>query len=193
VLAASFPERDAAIGTHPYAFPGGETDHGFKGFHKVEALLFQDEDLAAALPVTEELEGSLAALVEDLQARETFSAKKTFEELLALSTEFGAKKISSEEETWSDRSLLIFRHNFLGIESQFRPFAPEVARRRLQAAEAARHAYRQAMAAVDAVYGPEPDGRPYSGVRTADRRAIARGTYACRDALAASAEVLGLA
>jgi hypothetical protein len=68
VLAASFPERDAAIDARPYAFAGGETDDGLKGFHKVEALLFRDEDLAAALPVAEELEGSLAALVEDLQA-----------------------------------------------------------------------------------------------------------------------------
>ena len=38
----------------------------------------------------------------------------------------GSKKISSEEETYSDLSVLIFYHNFKGIESQYKPFAPLV-------------------------------------------------------------------
>ena len=38
----------------------------------------------------------------------------------------GSKKISSEEETYSDLSVLIFYHNFKGIQSQYEPFAPLV-------------------------------------------------------------------
>lgn len=192
VLAASFPERDADIDARPYAFEGGDTDPDFKGFHKVEGLIFRDEDLDAARPVAQELEGSLEELVRDLAARENFSAKKTFEGLQALANEIGAKKISSEEETWSDRSLLIFRYSLVGIDSQFRPFAGALAGKNAAAADGVARAYRQAAAAVDAVYGGEPGGRPYSSVRTAERRAIVQGAYAYRDALAKAAETLGL-
>jgi iron uptake system component EfeO len=199
VLAASFPERDADIDARPYAFEGGDTDPDFKGSHKVEGLIFRDEDLDAARPVAQELEGSLEELVRDLAARENFSAarenfsaKKTFEGLQALANEIGAKKISSEEETWSDRSLLIFRYNLVGIDSQFRPFAAALAGKNAVAADGVARAYRQAAAAVDAVYGDEPGGRPYSSVRVAERRAIVQGAYAYRDALAKAAETLGL-
>ena len=153
VLAASFPERDADIDARPYAFAGGDTDPDFKGFHKVEGLIFRDEDLDAARPVAEELEGSLEELVRDLATRENFSAKKTFEGLQALANEIGAKKISSEEETWSDRSLLIFRYNLVGIDSQFRPFAAALAAKNAAAADGVARAYKQTAAAVDAVYG----------------------------------------
>jgi iron uptake system component EfeO len=192
VLAASFPERDADIDARPYAFEGGDTDPDFKGFHKVEGLIFRDEDLDAAWPVAQELQGSLEELVRDLAARENFSAKKTFEGLQALANEIGAKKISSEEETWSDRSLLIFRYNLVGIDSQFRPFAAALAGKNAVAADGVARAYRQAAAAVDAVYGGEPGGRPYSSVRVAERRAIVQCAYAYRDALAKAAETLGL-
>ena len=168
------------------------TDPDFKGFHKVEGLIFRDEDLDAARPVAQELEGSLEELVRDLATRENFSAKKTFEGLQALANEIGAKKISSEEETWSDRSLLIFRYNLVGIDSQFRPFAAALAAKNAAAADGVARAYRQAAAAVDAVYGGEPGGRPYSSVRVAERRAVVQGAYAYRDALAKAAETLGL-
>jgi hypothetical protein len=53
-------------------------------------------------------------------------------------------------------------------------------------------AYKQTAAAVDALYGSEPGGRPYSSVRVAERRAVVQGAYAYRDALAKAAETLGL-
>lgn len=192
VLAASFEETDKAIDSRPYAFEGGETDSGFKGFHKVEALLFRDEDLAGALPVAEELERSLATLVDDLTVREAFSAKKTFAGLLALSTEIGAKKISSEEETWSDRSLLIFRFNLVGIDSQYRPFAPELAKRNLEAADAVATAYATARGSVDRIYGPDSGGTSYSRIGIRDRKAISDATYRYRETLGRAADLLGL-
>lgn len=42
--------------------------------------------------------------------------------IVGLSTEIIAKKISSEEEMWSDLSLLIFYNNYKGIYSQAAPF-----------------------------------------------------------------------
>lgn len=192
VLAASFAERDAAIDARPYAFERGETDEAFMGFHKIEALLFRDNDAATAVPVARQLERSLESLVDDLAARENFSARKTFAGLLALSTEIAAKKISSEEETWSDRSLLIFRHNLIGIESQYRPFAAEVRRRDRAHAQTIDEAYAAAREAVAQVYGDEPGGALYSAVGTGRRRAISDTTYRYRDALARARDVLEL-
>lgn len=50
----------------------------------------------------------------------------------------GSKKISSEEETYSDLSILIFYHNFKGIESQYAPFAPLVRAANASAAQASK-------------------------------------------------------
>ncbi len=46
--------------------------------------------------------------------------------MIALATEIPANNISSEEDTWSDQSLLIFKENWNGIYSQFKPFAEVV-------------------------------------------------------------------
>lgn len=44
--------------------------------------------------------------------REEFEKADTWAGMIALATEVGAKKFSSEEETFSDLSILIFENNF---------------------------------------------------------------------------------
>jgi hypothetical protein len=44
--------------------------------------------------------------------REEFEKADTWAGMIALATEVGAKKFSSEEETFSDLSILIFDNNF---------------------------------------------------------------------------------
>jgi hypothetical protein len=44
--------------------------------------------------------------------REEFEKADTWAGMVALATEVGAKKFSSEEETFSDLSILIFNNNF---------------------------------------------------------------------------------
>jgi len=192
VLAASFAASDQDIDARPYAFENGETDEDFKGFHKIEALIFRDKDLDAALHVAQGLVVSVKTLITDLNVRENFSGRKTFAGLLALSTEIAAKKISSEEETWSDRSLLIFRHNIIGINSQYQPFAAKLARRNPQAAAEVTAAHEKARDAINEVYGETPGGRRYSTVGLADRRTISSTVYRYRDALARAADILQL-
>ena len=46
-----------------------------------------------------------------------------FDGVIGVLTEVPAKKISSEEETWSGKSLMIFYNNWLGAYSQLAPFA----------------------------------------------------------------------
>ena len=47
-IAGSFEDSDADIDARPYAFDGGETDPNFRGFHRIENLVFAEEDLEAA-------------------------------------------------------------------------------------------------------------------------------------------------
>lgn len=57
-----------------------------------------------------------------------------FDGVIGVLTEVPAKKISSEEETWSGKSLMIFYNNWLGAYSQLAPFA-----RMVRAALGVRH------------------------------------------------------
>lgn len=194
VLAASFPETDAAIDARPYSIDGGETSADFVGFHRIEALLFRDGNLAAAVPYGEGLVGSSQQLEIDLARREAFDATLHFEGMIALATEVAAKKISREEETWSDQSLLIFHYNWRGIGRQFEPFAPALARTDAAAATEVEAALEAVMATL-AAYPPALDGGfpPYSSVPTAARAEIGRASYRLRDALIQAAATLGLA
>lgn len=194
VLAANFPETDEAIDARPYAFDDGEQSPDFKGFHRIEILLYRDDDLAAALPVANELVATIEQLQRDLATRDNFSAAGHFDGIIALANEVASKKISSEEETWSDQSMLIFRHNWIGIWSQYEPFAPEVRAIDQSIATEAEAAYRAAMTLADAAFEPgSMVALPYSGVPVPVRRELVAASYRLRDALVAARETLGLA
>ncbi|MBP0005700.1 MAG: EfeM/EfeO family lipoprotein [Cyanobacteria bacterium SBC] len=194
VLAPSFEQTDSDIDARPYSFDGGEFDPEFKGFHKIEAFLFRDGETQAALPYTEELVESVKTLSADLDRRENFNSRLHFEGLIALATEIASKKISGEEETWSDRSLLIFRENWSGIYSQFEPFSQTLARRDAGAADAVRAAYETAQATIDPYFNRDRlAGEPYSSIDTQTRAAIVRSSYQLRDRLLQAMERLDLA
>lgn len=189
VLAASFEGTDSDIDARPYSFDEGETSEDFRGFHRIEALLYRDEELEAALPYAQRLLESVHTLQRDLDTRANFSAAGHFGGMVALATEIASKKISSEEETYSDGSLIIFRHNFRGIYSQFRPFEGELD-------NATAGAVKDAYEAAEGVLEPHFTGEvatPYSQIGMAARRDIVRSSYRLRGALLGAAERLGLA
>ena len=192
VLAASFPETDEAIDARPYAIAGGESSPDYRSVHRIESLLFRDSDLVAALPYADGLIGSANALLVDLDRREGFDAVRTFEGRLALSEEVASKKVSSEEETWSDQNLLIIFHNWRGIESQYAPFAPAV---ELTDASTA-SAVGDALASAIATLKPYPTGNgvfpAYSAVPASARGEIVRASYGLRDALTRAGSALDL-
>lgn len=193
VLAASFEQTDSDIDARPYAFDEGESSEDFKGFHRIEGLLYRDEDLEAALPAAEGLVESVKTLRRDLDARENFDAVGHFGGMIGLANEIPAKKISSEEETYSDQSLLIFRHNWIGIYSQFEPFEAEIARRDADVAAEVEEAYEAARALVEPYFsGGEPAARPYSSVPMSVRAGIFQTSTGLRDSLTRAAEVLEL-
>ncbi len=194
VLAASFPETDAAIDARPYAIDGGETSPDYVSVHRIEALLYRDGDLGAALPFAGGLVESARHLEQDLERRDAFNPTIHFEGMIALANEIPSKKISSEEETWSDQSLLIFHHNWLGIRSQYEPFAAAVEAADPGAAAEVEAGHEAALASI-ASYPPAAGGAfpPYSAVPMTDRGKIVLASYVYRDALLGAARTLGLA
>lgn len=194
VLAASFEQTDSDIDARPYAFDEGESSGEYRGFHRIEGLLYRDEDLEAALPYAEGLVESVKTLRRDLDARQNFDAVGHFEGMIGLANEVPSKKISSEEETFSDQSLLIFKHNWMGIYSQFEPFAREVGNRDERAAAEVEEAYEAARALVEPYFSSgSPAAEPYSSVGIVERRRMVQASYRLRDALAKASEVLELA
>jgi iron uptake system component EfeO len=188
VHAGAFADIDTAIDARPYAFEGGEANDGFRGFHRVETLLFRDRDLATAAIASEDLENSVKALAQALSEPDRFSPELFFEGLIALPEEVASKKISSEEETWSDLSLVIFRHNFIGVQSQFAGFTPDLSDK---AIERATLAFMRAEALLEPYF--EGQGvTAYSDVRRAERRAIAQAATDIRDAMEAAGAELSL-
>jgi iron uptake system component EfeO len=191
VHAISFEQTDRDIDARPYAFERGEDDPEFRGFHKIEALVFRDNNLRSAIPFAERLIRSSQQLIKDLQKRQNFSASKHFDGMIALANEVGAKKISSEEETWSDQSILIFRENWQGIYSQYRPFAPAIAKINTKVNELVESAYLSAMATIEPFIFPnQAITVPYSRVSMGDRGKIVRATNRLRDALREARAVL---
>ena len=194
VLALNFEDTDTDIDARPYAFDDGEADAGFKGFHRIEALLFRDEDLAAAQPYADELIESVKTLMINLEARENFDSPSHFEGMIGLATEIPAKKISSEEETYSDQSLLIFQENWKGIYSQFEPFAAVLGGIDSGAIAEVIRTYENAIATV-APYFTEGQiaAQPYSSLSAPQKSEIVKAAYAFRNSLIDAQSKLGIA
>lgn len=187
---------DTKIDARPYAIAGGEDSVAWQGFHEVERALYRDNDLGVAYKATTVLMQSVSTLCEVLAAADPsqFTPSRSWDGMLALAYEVPAKKMSSEEETWSDASMMIFRHNAVGIYSQFAPFKD--AGMDAAAARAVDAAY----ARLVQQYGwadPEngfntTDGvaRPYSKVGVRPRRRLQARFYDLAVALAAARETL---
>ncbi len=188
VYALSFEQEDADIDARPYAIDGGETSPEFRSFHRVEALLFRDGNLKAAIPYAEGLVKSVKSLIQKLDEPANFNAALNFKGMLNLATEVPAKKISGEEETWSDQSLLIFKHNWMGIHSQFEPYKSKLSAELVAEVESA---YQQCLNTVKPFFNPgRIAAKPYSTLSTEQRRAIVTASYRYRDALAKAREAL---
>lgn len=174
-LAAAFEEEDTAIDARPDAFEFGELDAGWGGIHAVERSLYRDDDAAAAVAALDGVDAAVASLCAKLENDSSlFSAATTWAGMLALSLEVPAKKISSEEETWSDLSLMIFRENAKGIRALYAPFAP-----RLSAP--VRDAINGSLDAVQALWGTLDAGNDWAtGV---DFRGYANTTIAERGSI----------
>ena len=113
--------------------------------------------------------------------------------MYALTNEVAAKKVSSEEEAWSDQTLLIFKHNWIGAYSQYQPFDALVVRENPVAARKVHEAQAQAMETLKPYFrSGVVAATPYTKVPFADRRRMADASNRFRDAIGNASVVIGV-
>lgn len=182
-LANAFPDIDRRIDARPYAYFLGEDDPEWQGFHLLERaiyrdLVFGDDVYMAAI----NLNNSVNELCQVLKDLPRFNPHVVFAGSKALAFEVPAKKVSSEEETWSDLSMMIFRNNYVGIWSQVRPFfrTGQVSAATKESMKAAYQEVKTVIKAIDPMYAfntTKGDARPYREVTIPERKRIIDAGY----------------
>jgi iron uptake system component EfeO len=97
-----------------------------QGFHRIESILFRDGTTDSAARYSTDLVRLWSELQAALAEPSNFNFCSWWGGVIGLATEVSAKKISSEEETFSDESILIFANNFIGIREAAMPFVKVV-------------------------------------------------------------------
>lgn len=187
-LANAFPQLDADIDARPYAIPFGEDNPAFRGFHVLERAIYRDQALQTMYPVALKLNQSVNTLCVALDDATRYNPRVSFTGSVALAFEVPGKKVASEEETWSNLSLMIFRNNYRGIWSQVSPFlSTNLVRASTAARLRATYArVRRVYASIDPAhpfFTPSGDSRPYSTVTRVERRRIVNAAYEFATAL----------
>lgn len=205
LLAYGFPDLDSDLDARPYGFPEGETSDEdpltavsgstYLGIHKIEALIFRDNNISAAVPYAQRYISDSQELPVQLRNSSNFNAKGQFAALIAEATEVSGKKVSSEEETFSDLSNLIFFNNFLGLQGVYQPFGKLLERRNPLLAQRVNDAISAALDSVSG-YVPFQNGEatvvPYSFVTVPARAPIQTAGYELASVLTEAAGALGI-
>jgi len=193
VLAAAFPELDRAIDGRSSEFAAGEFDPEFRGFHRIEIFLFARKRMGAAMPYARQLLEDAGELRGVLEERGRFSAPETFAGMQRRCMDVATRMVSSEEEMWSNQSLLVIHHAWIGCYEQYKYFAGAVRTEDALLAERIDRAYRKAIEAVAGEFSTEGvEGSPYTLIDMEERRQIADASLKLRGYLIQAGKALEL-
>lgn len=194
VLRADFPELHRAIDGRAGDFAKGELDPAFTGFHAIEVALFARSDAKGALSHAIALEERVNELRDRLRQPSGLDAAACFQGMIERTGEVAWRTITSEEETWSDATLTVIRHNWMGVHAMYRNFSGSLRDKDGLRAEHVDRAYQRALEVIaeDFPVGQET-GTPYSIVDRAKRRRIADASLSFRARLVDAAKALDLA
>lgn len=193
IVARGFPDIHRNIDARAYEFTAGELDPDFRGFHRIEIFLFGRRRTQPALKYAKYLLEDVEELQAALAERDRFEPEDSFAGMIDRCADIATRTITSEEETWSDQTLLVIKHAWIGIHSQYRPFGPKVRAKNAQLAERVDRSYRQAMELIAADFPMgQAAGAPYTLVDLQKRRAIADASMKLRMYIEAAQKTLGL-
>ncbi len=194
VLASAFPELDLAIDGRSSEFAQGELDPNFRGFHRIEIFVFARHRMGAAMPYAVQLLEDARALRQALAERGRFSASETFAGMERRCMDVATRMVSSEEEMWSNQSLLVIHHAWLGCYAQYKYFAGAVRDQDALLAERIDRAYRKAIEEVAGEFSSEGvEGSPFTLIDMGQRRQIADASLQLRRYLIQARKALELA
>ncbi|MEM9379658.1 MAG: EfeM/EfeO family lipoprotein [Planctomycetota bacterium] len=193
VLARAFPDLHRSIDARAYEFETGELDPDFRGFHRIEIFLFAREKPALALQYAQQLLTDVQALRTALDDRTRYTAPMAFDAMIGRCMEIATKTVSSEEEMWSDQSLIVVRHAWIGIHSQYRFYGGKVRAKDVKLAERLDRSYRKAVELIAAEFPlGQTQGSPFSIIDRVQRRQIADASLKLRRYLIQAQETLDL-
>ena len=192
-----FGDTDADIDARPYNYVYGEAYDPelidvpgaiFKGSHRIEYLIFRDEDLESAIIWAKQLVKDYETLVSKLEDSSNYSKEIIFRGITELAYEVAKKKFSSEEETFSDLSILIFYHNLEGVIEMVAPWQVQLQEASPEVADRLQKALGEANNTLNALVERDQDGNileyaPYSSVNITTRRKIQNEFYEVGQAL----------
>lgn len=201
-----FGHTDSDIDARPYAYPYGEAFNAqlteipgaiFKGSHKIETMLFREDDLQGAIPWTEQLIKDYETLIEKLDDPSDYTPEAIMHGVAELAYEVAKKKFSSEEETYSDLSILIFYHNLAGIKNIMEPWFGALEESNPVSAEGLAKSIDTANTLLAPYVIRDGDGNivryePYSSVNITTRRNIQKSFYDVGLAVEDAADSLGI-
>lgn len=125
-IAEAFSELDVKIDFRLVDFKEEfNTEEGWKGFHRIEKLLWEDKDVKAAVPYADELVNDIKELVAKIKTVDVTS-ETMFAGAIDLLNEVATQKITGEEEVYSHTDLYDFRANIEGAEKIYEVFKPEI-------------------------------------------------------------------
>jgi len=127
-IAELFADLDASIDAREDDFAGGSKDPAFTGFHRLEYLLWVEQDTTAAKPFADRLDADVAELAERIRQL-PFPPEKVVGGAAALIEEVAASKLSGEEDRYARTDLADFQANLDGakkILSLFQPLLEKV-------------------------------------------------------------------
>ena len=193
VLASAFPQLDRAIDGRSSEFPQGELDPAFRGFHRIEIFVFARQRMGAAMPYAVQLLEDAHALRQALTERGRFSAAETFAGMERRCMDVATRMVSSEEEMWSNQTLLVIHHAWIGCYEQYKYFAGAVRSEDALLAERIDRAYRKAIEEVAGEFSSEGvEGSPFTLIDMAQRRQIADSSLKLRGYLIQASKALEL-
>jgi len=114
-IAELFPDLDGAMDAREDDFPQGVDDPTFTGWHRIEYLLYQQGDVAAAAPFAKQLAADTVELQQQIAAI-TIDPGTMVNGAAGLIEEAAATKITGEEDRYSQLSLIDLAANVEGAK-----------------------------------------------------------------------------
>lgn len=188
VIAELVPTLDKQIDARPWMFETGQNDPAFGGFHSVEHALYRDNRLRGMQKVVKELQNDVRELCNKVEERtdEGFSTERLWNRIVLGAYTLPARTMSSEEETWSDLTILVIRENMKALREVAEPFydvLEEDTTRQVKEAFVAVEKVLVEKIDVENDFSSGVDFTPYSSVNERDRALLSELLYDSAEAL----------
>lgn len=171
-IAESFSELDVKIDFRLVDFKEDfNTEEGWKGFHRIEKILWEENDTAAAYPYATELVNDIKELYAKIQ-----TVNVTTELMIAgtidLLNEIATQKITGEEEVFSHTDLYDFRANLEGAEKIYQIFKPEIEKNNAKLSETIQKEFNALYTLLDKYKVDDKNYKPYTDLSAADTKEL---------------------